>query len=405
MGPGPFCPSGSTCPRSKGAGIPALSCGAVPKRRILVNALSLTQGGGGRSYLVNLLREFDRDSRGFEFTVLADATQLSLAEAGRIDVARVRLPATGGARLPLRVAYEEIGLPIRAGRFDLLYCPADVAPALATTPTIVALRNLHIYDHTYYDTFRIRVLGRLVRAGVQRARRVLFPTRAAADQISLRIPILPQRIAIVPHGVSPEAFESGPEAPAGAGGGTPYLFLPASLEPHKRIEVLIRSLLHAEDPKLEVWIAGSDLPDPDHAAELHRLAESLGLAERVRFLGPVPYREILRYYRGSIALAFTSLLETFGHPMLEAMLAETPIIAADIPAFREIAGEIALYFKPDDPASLARAVDGLRRDPEAARSRIARGRARAAEFSWKRSVDRLCAVFDEVLTESRRGGT
>jgi glycosyltransferase involved in cell wall biosynthesis len=373
----------------------------VPKRRILVNALSLNQGGGSRSYLVNLLRELDRDSRGFEFTVLADATQLSLAEAGGIDVARVRLPETGGARIPLRVAYEEIGLPIRAGRFDLLYCPADVAPALTTTPTIVALRNLHIYDNTYYDTFRIRVLGRLVRAGVQHARRVLFPTRAAA----YRIPILPERIAIVPHGVSPEAFESRAEAPAGVAGGTPYLFLPASLEPHKRIEVLIRSLLHAEDPKLEVWIAGSDLPDPDHAAELHRLAESLGLAERVRFLGPVPYRQILRYYRGSIALAFTSLLETFGHPMLEAMLAETPIIAADIPAFREIAGEIALYFQPDDPVSLARVVDGLRRDPEAARRRVALGRARAAEFSWKRSADRLCAVFDEVLTECRPGGT
>jgi glycosyltransferase involved in cell wall biosynthesis len=380
----------------------ALCCGAVPVRRILVNALSLTQAGGGRSYLLNVLRELDRDPRGFEFTVLANPTQLSPAEARGIDIVRVRLPAKGGARLPLRVAYEEVALPVRAGRFDLLYCPADVAPAFATIPTVVVLQNMHIYDHTYYDTFRTHLLNRLVRAGVRRARRVLFLTRAAANRISQQIPIPPQRIAIVPHGVSPESFEAVPDEPAGAGGETPYLFLPASLERHKRIEVLIRSLLHVEDPALEVWIAGSELPDPEHAAELHRLVESLGLEQRVRFLGPVPYRDILRYYRGAVALAFTSLLETFGHPTLEAMLAGTPIIAADIPAFREIAGDIALYFEPDDPAALARAVDRLRRDPEAARSRVARGRARAAEFSWKRSVDSLCTVFEEVLSESHR---
>jgi glycosyltransferase involved in cell wall biosynthesis len=83
------------------------------------------------------------------------------------------------------------------------------------------------------------------------------------------------------------------------------------------------------------------------------------------------------------------------------MLAETPIIAADIPAFREIAGDIALYFPPDDPVQLARAADSVRREPEAAKERVARGRARAAEFTWKRSTDRLCAVFDEVLSEPR----
>lgn len=371
----------------------------MPVPRILINALSLTQAGGGRSYLVNLLRELDRDPRGFEFTLLADGTQLSPAETRGVDVARVQLPS-GAARVPLRVAFEEVALPLRAGRFDLLYCPADVAPALAATPTVVALRNMHIYDHTYYDTTRTHVLNRLVRAGVRRARRVLFPTRAAADKITRQIPIPEQRIAIVPHGVSPEAFEAGPREPDG--GGTPYLFLAASLERHKRIEVLVRSLLHVDDPALEVWIAGSERPDPEHATELHRLVEELGLAGRVRFLGHVPYGDILRYYRGAVALAIPSLLETFGHPMLEAMLAGTPILAADIPAFREIAGDIALYFEPDDPAALARAVARLRNDPEAARARVERGRTRAAEFSWKASVDRLCAVFDEVLAESRR---
>ncbi len=368
------------------------------RSRVLINALSLTRGGGGRSYLLNLLRELDRDSRGFDFTVLVGSGQLSDAEARGIDVATVRLPPSSmGARILARVGYEEAVLPIRARRFDLLYCVADLAPALIGTPTVVALRNMHIYDHRFYDTARLRVLERLVRAGVRRARRVLFPTRAAADLISRRIPIPEDRIAVVPHGVSPEAFEA---APAAAEAPAPYLFLPASLERHKRIEVLIRSLEHVGDPELEVWIAGSPDVDPPYAAELRRLAESLGLGSRVRFLGHVPYAKILDYYRGAVALAFPSLLETFGHPMLEAMLAGTPIIAADIPSFRELAGDIALYFPADDCVALARAAERVRREPEATDARVARGRARASEFSWKRSVDGLCAIFDEV----RRGG-
>jgi glycosyltransferase involved in cell wall biosynthesis len=124
----------------------------------------------------------------------------------------------------------------------------------------------------------------------------------------------------------------------------------------------------------------------------------------VRFLGVIPYRSILHYYQGAVALAFPSLLETFGHPMLEAMLAGTPIVAADIPALREIAGDIALYFPPDDPIELAHAVDEVRAEPDAAKARVARGRARAAAFSWRTSVDRLCNVFDEVLGENRGGG-
>jgi glycosyltransferase involved in cell wall biosynthesis len=377
----------------------------VRRRRILINALSLTQGGGGQSYLVNLLRELDLDSHGLDFTVLTDSAMLAGTESAWIDYTRVRLPALGHpARVPFRVAYEEAVLPVRARQFDLLYCPADLAPAVAATPTVVALRNMHIYDQQFYATLRLNMLERLVRAGVRRARRILFPTRAAAQRISQRISIPANRIAIVPHGVSPEPFEVDPAMAAPASDRKHYLFLAASVERHKRIEVLIQSLQHVEDPRLEAWIAGTEEIDPAYASELRRLAENLGLASRVRFLGPVPYSKILQYYRGALALAFPSRLETFGQPMLEAMLAETPIIAADIPTFREIAGDIPLYFPPDDPIALARAADRVRRERDAVKERISRGRARAAEFSWKRSVDGLCDVFDQVLGE-HRGGT
>jgi glycosyltransferase involved in cell wall biosynthesis len=366
----------------------------VPQRRVLINTLSLTHGGG-RSYVVNLLRELDRDSRGFDITVLAASHQLSQSETGRLRVSNVRLPSPHfAARVPFRVLYEETLLPLRASRFDLLYCLADLAPAVRLVPTVVALRNLNIYDRSYYDTARLRMLERMVRIGLRSADRVVFPSRAAADLITRRIPIPPARIAVVPHGISTEPFQAVRELPKGH---PPYLFLPASLERHKNITVLLECLPHVRDPRLEVWIAGGSETDPGHEADLRALVTRLGIGQRVRFLGRVPYETVLAYYHGALALVFPSLIETFGHPLLEAMLAGTPVLAADIPSFREIAGDAALFFPPRDAVKLAQLVDEVRRDPAQTQARLARGRARAREFSWARSVDRLCTVFEETM--------
>ncbi len=177
--------------------------------------------------------------------------------------------------------------------------------------------------------------------------------------------------------------------------------MPAALERHKNIPVLLKCLAYVEDQRLQVWIAGGSETDAACEAELHRVVESLRLERRVRFLGRVPYAEILQYYRGAVALVFPSLIETFGHPLLEAMLAGTPILAADILSFREIAGDVARYFPPQDPVRLARLVDELRREPEATQARVERGRLRAKEFTWSRSADQLCAVFEDVLGARR----
>lgn len=372
----------------------------VSQPRVLINTLSLSLGGG-RSYVVNLLRELGRDPRGFDFSVLVSSGQLSSAEIGGLRSTTVRLPSPRAAtRVAFRVLYEETVLPLQAARFDLLYCLADLAPALRLAPTVVALRNLNIYDRQFYDTPRLRVLERMVRFGLRRADRVVFPSRAAADLITKRIPIPPQRVVVIPHGISPDVFAAGVAPPADA---PPYLFLPASLERHKNIPVLIECLAHVGDPKLQVWIAGGSDTDPAYGSELRRLAASPRVAGRVRFLGPVPYQEILGYYRGAVALVFPSLIETFGHPLLEAMLAGTPILAADIPSFREVAGDAASYFPPQDPVRLAHLVDELSRDEPQTRVRVERGRARAREFSWSRSVDRLCQVFEETLGIGRAG--
>lgn len=362
---------------------------------MLINAISLTQQGGGRSYVRNLLRELDLDDRGLDFAILAVPDAITRDEAGRIDVYEARLPnLRGPARTLVRVAYEELWMPLRVDRFAALYCVADLAPVRCPIPKIVALRNFNIYDRRFYDTPRTRALFRLVKWGVRDAAAVVTPSRAAAQTIGPLVGLDPSSIEVVPHGIAEEAFHPG-RAPAPEDAN--YLFLPANLERHKNFEVLFRMLPLLDDPTLELWIAGGDLLDPEWATRLRDLVRRSGLESRVRFLGPVPYERVLAYYRGARALVFPSQLETFGHPLLEAMLSGTPVVASDLPSFRELALDVALYAPPDDAGAFAAHVNATLGDAEATAARVARGRARAAGFTWKASTDRLCEVIHAAL--------
>ena len=363
-----------------------------PRRKILVDALSVS-GGGGRSYAINLVRELRRDDRGLDFSILLASDTLEDLELGPIEPIRINLPGTSrpGLRTAARLLYEQISVPLGGRRFDAVYAVADLLSPLPTAPTVVALRNLNIYDHTYYGGARLRVLRSLAGLGARRATRVIFPTRAAADAISPGLKIPDERIRIVPHGVDASVFESSDPFVSSR----PYLFLPSAIEKHKNLEILVEALPMLRDDTLEVRVAGSWETDPAYHAKLAERAEELDVADRFIMMGPVPYLQIGALYRGARALVFPSLLETFGHPILEAMALETPVLASDIPTFLEVGGGVARYFERDDPAALARAVDALG-DANDLDRRIESGRNHAREFSWERSTDRLCEVLDEA---------
>ncbi len=363
------------------------------RARILVDALSVTSGGG-HSYAVNLIRELDRKDRGFRFSFLVPDGPLAEIPTTHVAIRPIRLPESHRAlRVLVRFAYEELVLPIRARRYDAVYAIADLASPLLSVPTVVALRNLNIYDHRYDDTPRLRTLEMLVRLGIRRAARMVFPSRAAAELIGERLRLPPHLRSVVPHGVDPRMFSSGSEDVDRAR----FLFLPAAIERHKNLEILVEAIPHFSDPTLEIRVAGSYSTDPEYKEELLARARHLKVDGRFHLLGPVPYERVASYYREARALVFPSHLETFGHPMLEAMLSGTPIVASDIPAFLELGEDVALFFPPDDPVALARAVDQLTLDPKATAERVDRGRQRARTFSWERSTDTLCAVFEEVL--------
>ncbi len=105
----------------------------------------------------------------------------------------------------------------------------------------------------------------------------------------------------------------------------------------------------------------------------------------------MPKDELAELYRGAAALVLPSRFEGFGLPVLEAMACGTPVVAADEPALREVAGDAAVYAEDGDFAAAARA-----RSPSATASRAA-GLERAQLFSWDETARRTAEVYREVL--------
>jgi alpha-1,3-rhamnosyl/mannosyltransferase len=169
-----------------------------------------------------------------------------------------------------------------------------------------------------------------------------------------------------------------------------------SLLPHKNVDTLIRAF----------GLGGMDddllLVGPGSKRELGRvraLIDELGCRDKVRHLGWLDDGALGHLYRHARAIAIPSLHEGFGLPILEAMEAGAPVIASDIPAFREVAGDHAtLVGRPLDPFAWQAALQSSALDE----ARIAMAREWARKTSWADVAAAFVKLFDELPSAGRR---
>jgi glycosyltransferase involved in cell wall biosynthesis len=169
----------------------------------------------------------------------------------------------------------------------------------------------------------------------------------------------------------------------------PYVFFPSRVEHAKRQELLVRAM--REVPNLTAVFAG----EGGQIGAMRALADTLGVANRVRFLGRVTPEELVALYAHAMAVCFCPHDEDYGYVTLEAMLSSKPVITCtDSGGPLEFVGndETGLVV-PSDPAELARAISTLATQPARATRMGRAGRARYDEMvpGWGHVVDALLA--------------
>lgn len=150
---------------------------------------------------------------------------------------------------------------------------------------------------------------------------------------------------------------------------------------------------YARDSDATLVLAGQPLPPA-----LEQLIVALGVQERVLPLIQPSDAQVEALYSTAFATLFPSLSEGFGWPVVEAQACGCPVVASDIPPFREIAGSTVLMAGPEDVEGLAQALRTLE-DPQRRAQLIAAGTANATRFTAARMVGEYLALYQSLLTE------
>lgn len=200
-------------------------------------------------------------------------------------------------------------------------------------------------------------------------------------------------LRIIPNGVDVARFASAPPA---ARDGVRRLLFVGRLEERKGFPVAVEAfaLLAASHPDLHLVVIG----DGSERDAVDRLPA--GVRSRVDMLGRVDDDRLAAWLRASSVYLGPALGgESFGIVLAEAMAAGLPIVASDIPGYRDVArhGQEAVLVPPGDAPALAAAVARVLGDPELARSLGAHGSLRARDFDWATVRDRVEDVYREVL--------
>jgi glycosyltransferase involved in cell wall biosynthesis len=176
-----------------------------------------------------------------------------------------------------------------------------------------------------------------------------------------------------------------------------FVLYVGNIKPHKNLDRLIEAFGRARQegpPGLQLVVIGDEV---SKYPSLRQMVHRHKLDKHVRFLGFQPQETLASFYRLAGAFVFPSLYEGFGLPPLEAMACGTPVITSNVSSLPEVAGDAALLVDPYDVDALARAMVQVFADSALRQTLIARGFARARQFSWADSASKIHAVYMDIL--------
>lgn len=304
-----------------------------------------------------------------------------------------RFPARVFQPLAMRLGVPRID---RSVAFDALLATNFVPPPTRSRGTVLVVHDLAFVAHPETAPQMDARFLRRFRASLAACASAIVPSRSVRTDLLAFGGVGEDRIAVVPHGVDaaarPPTDAAARRSRLGASG--PYALFVGGIEPRKNLARLVAAVAAVPGARLVVaggavrWFPAADRALDDAIAAL--APEARARIVRVGYVGDDDRRALLD---GAALLAYPSLAEGFGLPVLEAMAAGVPVLTSDRSALPEVAGDDAVLVDPFDVDAIAGGLARLLGD-DALRTDLARrGRARAAAFPWSATARATAAVL------------
>jgi glycosyltransferase involved in cell wall biosynthesis len=366
--------------------------------------------GGIPEHVHNLSKELA--ARGHDVTVLTSKAPLGMKGRGRaVDAENLSLHGYRTVRIPISmpivsngsVARISVGLQAKHAIARALEGMDVVHGQGLAVPTIV-LWSLRVSPapvnvgtfHTYFDGghWGYKYFFAYVRSTMARTDRVIAVSDACVTALRPYFPDLD--FNVIPNGVDTTLYRPlgpGEERPPRP----PRILFVGRFDTRNRLDVLLQAarILQDQGRDFLVQVVGDGPMRPVY----HRQAKSLGVSERIEWLGLLD-RERPRLYREATVFAAPCVLASFGVVLLEALASGTPVVCADNIGYRQVIrdGAPGRFVPPDDAAALAAGIAEQLDDAALRRDWGERGRAAAVErYSWPEIARRVEALYLDVL--------
>ena len=373
---------------------PAARDGGPLRLLIVVDSLEV---GGAERHVVDLVLALQRE--GHDVTVACSVSG-SLAEP--LEAARIPVRPLVGEIVKRRVSLPyALGLRklLARERFDLVHAHVYASSAASVLAAVGTGTPVVVTEHTeaLWQCRNGRLFSRWM---YRRVSRVIAVSGAIRRRLVERDGVPPGRITVVPNSVPPirESHGDAMPLPDELLGGTPVVGVVARLQPEKGVTSFLRAAARVsrEVPEARFAVVG----DGPLREDLFGLAETLGVRERVLFLGFRPDAQALISMMD--VLAVPSVSEGTPLVVLEAMAAGVPVVASRVGGIPDQiqAGREGILVPPGDPEALGDAILAVLQNPEHARNMGEAGRLRAGtEFGHEDMIRRVEDIYRDAIAD------
>lgn len=295
------------------------------------------------------------------------------------------------------------GIERLAGRCDIVHSLEPLPLPTVRAKTVAMVHDLFFLAHPELtDPAQTEHLRRRIRTHLPRADHVVTGSEHVRQLAIAELRLDAARVSVVPYGLLPGQFvpsttderqelRSRLRLPPG------FILVVGTIEPRKNQGALIRAFAKLREAKrhngAKVILCGK-------RGHLHYTQEKAvadaNITTEVRILDYLNDLEVKSLVSLARLVVVPSLDEGFSLPLIEAMAQGTPVCASRRGAIPEVAGDAALLFDPDDQEEMIEVLGRALNDDATRKSLVEKGLARASQFTWERSADRMLAVYEKL---------
>jgi glycosyltransferase involved in cell wall biosynthesis len=365
------------------------------------------QGGrtGVASYVVNLLQTLQEVDTQNSYDLLLPNADQKLIRDGFPRFHKTII--SDALSKPVQnILWHNLALPGLARReaYDLVHIPSyRRLPFIKGTKVVATVHDLAtLHMDNKYDAARMFFNRRIVPSLIRRADHVITVSHfTAADLVSL-IGYPKERISVIYSGINRQAYRPVPidecrqQLKSKYGLASPFIVFVSRVEHpaknHLRLLQAFEQLKARHPSELKLVLVGADC---NGAEVVKDYAARSPVARDIVFTGFTPLADIPYFYSACEVMAYPSLFEGFGFPIIEAMSCGASVICSNTSSMKEIAEDWVPTFDPLDVEAIASALEQALRLGKTA-DLSARGIAYAARFKWEETAKQVMAVYQSV---------